>query len=76
MARAVSGPYPDPRADIGSMAAFDLEPVRKFKKPITLDQMRRDKTFANWELLRISRLSVMLVPEEIWARVMKLSGSK
>ncbi|MEM3065673.1 MAG: EVE domain-containing protein, partial [Candidatus Nitrosotenuis sp.] len=32
-----------------------------------------NKVFANWELLRMSRLSVMPVPTQIWKEILKIS---
>ena len=49
----------------------------KFKKllenPVTLDQIKKQKGLKNWELLRISRLSVMPVPKPIWDLIIKMS---
>ena len=44
-----------------------------FKNPVTLDEMKLQKSFKNWELLRIMRLSFMPVPENIWKIILKLS---
>ena len=35
--------------------------------------MKQEKSFKNWELLRIGRLSVMPVPKNIWDKVIKMS---
>ena len=49
----------------------------KFKKlltnPVTLDEIKKQRKFRNWELLRISRLSVMPVPKTIWDLIIKMS---
>ncbi len=37
-------------------------------------EMKKHKKFKSWELLRISRLSFMPVPKEIWNSIMKMSG--
>lgn len=76
IARALCGPYPDPREENPRLAVFDLEPVRKLKKPVTLARIKADKTFADWELIRIGRLSVMPVSEPMWLRLLKLAGEK
>jgi len=36
--------------------------------------MKKEKSFKNWELLRISRLSVMPVPTDIWNTIIKISS--
>jgi len=43
---------------------------------VSLEQMKKEKSFKNWELLRISRLSVMPVPKIIWDKIISLSRSK
>jgi len=42
---------------------------------VTLATIKADKTFANFPLVRISRLSVMPVTEVEWDRIEKLSRS-
>jgi predicted RNA-binding protein with PUA-like domain len=38
--------------------------------------MKKEKSFKNWELLRIARLSVMPVPKSIWDKIIKMSQAK
>jgi predicted RNA-binding protein with PUA-like domain len=40
---------------------------------VTLDEMKKEKKFKDWELIRISRLSVMPVPKPIWDGIVKMS---
>jgi predicted RNA-binding protein with PUA-like domain len=35
--------------------------------------MKQQKKFKDWELIRISRLSVMPVPKDIWETILKIS---
>src|SRR5687768_10892936 len=42
-------------------------------RPVGLDEMKKDKAFAGWELLRLPRLSVVPVPDAIWRRLMGLA---
>jgi predicted RNA-binding protein with PUA-like domain len=46
---------------------------KSLKRPITLDEIKKQKKFQNWELIRISRLSVMPVPKHIWDAIIDLS---
>ena len=62
-----------------SRAVAGDEPARlKFKKPlktpVTLAQVKADDRFAAWELVRLSRLSVMPVPDDLWAAVLGMSN--
>ncbi|HEU4984372.1 MAG TPA: EVE domain-containing protein [Nitrososphaera sp.] len=70
----ISDPYPDPKEKDKSLVIVDVRPAGRLKKPVTLDQIKADPAFAQWELVRISRLSVMPVPEKLWERLMKMSG--
>ncbi len=67
-----SDPYPD-RKD-KSLTVVDVKPSSRLTKPVTLQQFKGDPTFADWELVRISRLSVMPVPPVLWQKIMKLAG--
>ena len=49
-----------------------VKPLRKFNTPVTLAAIKADKSFARWELVRVSRLSVMPVPDELWAKIEKM----
>ena len=48
-------------------------PVKKLARPVTLASIKADKRFATFPLVRLSRLSVMPVTEEEWARIEKMS---
>ncbi len=68
--------YQDPTTDNDAWVAVDLKPLKKLKKPVTLEQVKADKRLKEMALLRISRLSVQPVTEEEWKVVMELSGTK
>jgi predicted RNA-binding protein with PUA-like domain len=74
IAQIVSNPYPDPKEQEERLIVVDLKPKSKLPRPISLDEIRADKTFAGWDLLRISRLSVVPVPEKMWNRVLELAS--
>ncbi len=67
-----SDPYSDPKDR--SLVVVDVRPACRLRKPVTLAQIKADPAFANWELVRISRLSVMPVPQKLWDRIIKMSG--
>jgi predicted RNA-binding protein with PUA-like domain len=73
LARVKRAAYADPTARGGRLQAVDLEAVRPLGKPVTLATLRKDRTLADWELLRISRLSVVPVPDEAWRAVESLA---
>ena len=65
--------YPNPEEENKRFVVVDVKYKKPLKRPVTLDEMKKEKKFKNWELLRISRLSVLPVPKEIWDRIMKMS---
>jgi predicted RNA-binding protein with PUA-like domain len=72
IAEVVSNPYPDPKEEDDKLAVVDVKLSRKLGQPVTLSDIKADKTFAGWELIRISRLGVMPVPEAMWKRIEEL----
>ena len=69
----ISEPYPNPKEENKRFVVFDVKFKRLLKTPVTLDTIKKQKKFKNWELLRISRLSVMPVPKIIWDEIIKMS---
>ena len=67
-------PAPDPTDEAGKRVAVAVKPVRRFAVPVALAAIKADKSFAAWELVRQSRLSVMPVPEDLWAKVEALAA--
>ena len=48
--------------------------MKKLKNPVTLAAIKADKTFAAFPLVRMPRLSVMPVPDDLWDRIEKMAG--
>lgn len=70
-----SHPYPNPTEDDKRYVVVDVKPIKPLKRPVTLEEMKKAPLFKNWELLRISWLSVMPVPKNIWDIIIKKSNS-
>ena len=68
-----SKPYPNPEEKNDRFVVVDVKFKKELKNPVTLAEIKKQKKFKNWELLRISRLSVMPVPKEIWNFIIKAS---
>lgn len=60
---------PRPTEDDPKAVVLDVKPVKRLKKPVTLAQIKADDAFADWELVRVSRLSVMPVPPVLWKKI-------
>ena len=69
----ISNPYPNPAEDNERFVVIDVKFKKLLENPVTLDQIKKQKGLKNWELLRISRLSVMPVPKPIWDLIIKMS---
>ena len=75
VAEVTSAPYADPKEGDEKLAVVDLKSKKKLNRPVTLDEFKADKAFAGWDLLRISRLSVVPVPEAMWRRIEELADT-
>ncbi len=75
VARIVQPHYQDPGSDDPRRVVVDISVVKALKEPVTLVQMKADKAFKGWDLLRLSRLSFVPVPEPMWRRLIELSGT-
>ena len=74
-AKASSDAYPDPNDASGKLSVVDIVPDKKLPRAVTLAEIKSDKAFASFPLVRMSRLSVMPVTDAEWTRIEKLSQS-
>ena len=68
-----TNPYSNPKEKEKRFVVVNVKYKKYLKRPVTLEEMKKQKKFKNWELLRISRLSVMPVPKPIWNEIIKMS---
>ncbi len=73
IATIVSEPYMDPKSSDEKLVVVDVKFKQRLNRPVTLSEIKADPFFAEWELVRQSRLSVVPTPPEIWRRVMELA---
>ena len=76
LARVAREAYPDPTADEGDWSALDLAPEKPLGKPVTLAAIKADKILKEMVLVKQSRLSVMPITREQFARLLALSETK
>ena len=69
----VKGPYRDPARDDARFVVVDVKPVRRLDRPVSLAEIKANPGFADFDLVRNSRLSVMPVTGEQWAEIERLS---
>lgn len=65
--------YQDPTTEDPAWLVVELKPFKKLKNPVSLKQIKEEKSLKDMALLRISRLSVQPVKEEEWEKVMEMS---
>jgi predicted RNA-binding protein with PUA-like domain len=73
IAEVISRPYADPKLDDPKRAVVDVVAVKALPQPVTLAQIKQDPAFEGFDLLRISRLSVVPVSEAHWLRILELA---
>ena len=71
--RVISEPYSNPEETNPRFVVVDVEFDHIFKKPVTLEQMKQQPEFEDWQMLKIGRLSVVPVPSHIWDKIISLS---
>jgi predicted RNA-binding protein with PUA-like domain len=71
------------KAIVGEMKAIaakdgvvTVAPVRRLNRPIPLAELKAQTELASWELIRISRLSVMPVSDDQWRLIERLSRTE
>lgn len=74
-AKVTAAPKPDPADDTGKRVAVPMKFDRWIKEPVTLAQIKADKRFQNFALVRISRLSVMPVLDKEAVALDELIGT-
>ena len=74
IAKVIRTAYQDPTTEDKAWLAVDLKPVRKLKKPVSLNQVKEDKRLASMELIRLSRLSVSAVSSDEWEILLEISS--
>lgn len=68
--------YQDPTTDDNRWVVVDLKPLKKLKKPVSLGEMKADKRFAGFSLIRQGRLSVCDVKEKEFIAIMGLADTR
>ncbi|MDP8963352.1 MAG: EVE domain-containing protein [Cyanobacteriota bacterium] len=74
IAQILSLPYPDPALDDPKLVVVDIRAVRSLPQPVTLAQIKQSGNFADFDLIRLPRLSVVPVSAEYWQQILQLAG--
>jgi len=71
IAQVTKAPYPEPKDP--DWIAVDLAPDKALANPVTLANIRQDKSLADMVLVKVSRLSVQPVRPEEFKRILERS---
>ncbi len=74
-AEVVSAAYPDPKKKDPKLLVVELVAKARLPRPVTLAEIKADKTFADLALVRMSRLSVVPATAAHWTRLLGLAGA-
>ena len=73
MAEVVKEHYQDPTTKDERWVVVDIKPVETLKKPVTLEDIKKDNRLQNIALIRQQRLSVMPLTSAEFNRILELS---
>jgi predicted RNA-binding protein with PUA-like domain len=73
LARALSGAYADPAQQNPKALVVDIEAVKPLPRPVTLAEIKANKKLADFDLVRLGRLSIMKVNDEQWKEIEAMS---
>ena len=65
--------YPDPTDKSKKFVAIDVKAVKKLKRPVTLERIKKNKKLHNLPLIKQSRLSVMPLTTREFNEILNLS---
>ncbi|MFM7148803.1 MAG: EVE domain-containing protein [Gemmataceae bacterium] len=74
--RVVTDACPDVTDADPKAVVVEVEPVKALAHPVTLETIKADPGLADWDLVRLPRLSVLPVTLEQWRRIEQLSKGK
>ena len=66
--------YQDPTTEEIAWLCVDIEPYKDFTAPVSLAQIKIDKSLKNMQLIKIGRLSVSVVTKAEFDKVCKMGG--
>ena len=66
--------YQDPTTDDPNWVVVELKPVKALPNPVTLTDIKADKSLAEMQLVRLGRLSVSAVTADEYKKVLKKGG--
>jgi predicted RNA-binding protein with PUA-like domain len=72
--KVVKEAYPDPTAKEGDWSCVDLAAVKPLPSPVTLQEIKGEKSLAEISLIKQSRLSVMPITPGEYEQILGMGG--
>lgn len=76
IAKVVKEAYPDATATEGDWSGVDFAALKPMKKPVSLEQIKKEPSLKTMELVRISRLSVSKVTAKEFEKILGMGETK
>ncbi|MCI0455293.1 MAG: EVE domain-containing protein [Candidatus Dadabacteria bacterium] len=76
IAKVIKEAYQDPTTNDERWVVVDLKPQETLKKPVSLDEIKKDKRLKNIALIKQSRLSVMPLTKEEYEMIVDKGRGK
>ena len=70
--KVVKSSFPDKTDKKGRFLAVQVRFIKKLEKPVTLDQVKKNKLIKHLPLIKQSRLSVMPIDFKSWKIIYKM----
>ena len=68
--------YPDPTTDDERWVVVDLKPIKPFKVPVTLEEIKAHNELSEIALIKQARLSVMPITKKEFQILLKMGNTK
>lgn len=76
IAKVVKEHYQDPTTEETAWLAVDFAPYKDVKKPVTLEQIKKESSLEKMDLVRLARLSVGKVTEMEFLKICDMGSVK
>lgn len=73
IAKVIKRIHPDSTDESGVWECVDIAPVKKLKRAVTLEEVKKNSALKNMKLVTLSRLSVQPVTEKEWRLIKSIS---
>ena len=74
--KVLKAAYQDPSQDDPRVVVVDIAAEARLPAPVSLATLKAEPELKEFPLIRMSRLSVMPVPPEVWKRIIALGAGK